>query len=65
MPFGISPAPEEFARRLQEALEGLPGVKATTDDILIWGVGEDDAEAIKDHDRNLLGLLRRSESKGE
>ena len=64
MPFGISPAPEEFARRLQEALEGLPGVRATADDILIWGVGEDDAEAIKDHDRNLLGLLRRCESKG-
>lgn len=24
LPFGISPAPEEFQRRLNEALEGLP-----------------------------------------
>ena len=27
MPFGIPPAPEEFQRRLEQALEGLEGVK--------------------------------------
>ena len=36
MPFGISPAPEEFQRRVDEALEGLKGVKAIHDDILIY-----------------------------
>ena len=33
MPFGIAPAPEEFQRRLNEALEGLDGVRAIADDI--------------------------------
>ena len=40
MLFGISPAPEEFQRRLEQALEGLEGVKPIFDDILIFGVGE-------------------------
>ena len=35
MPFGISVAPEEFQRQLDMALEGLDGVKAIADDILI------------------------------
>jgi hypothetical protein len=30
MPFGISPAPEEFQRRMEEALEGLEGIKLFT-----------------------------------
>ena len=38
--FGISPAPEEFQRRLECALEGLDGVKPIFDDILVFGVGE-------------------------
>ena len=29
VPFGISPAPEEFQRYLDSALEGLEGVKGT------------------------------------
>jgi len=36
MPFGISVAPEEFKRRIDERLEGLEGTKAIDDDILIW-----------------------------
>ncbi|XP_062507651.1 uncharacterized protein K02A2.6-like [Corticium candelabrum] len=39
MPFGISPAPEVFQRRLDEALDGMPGVHTIADDILITGVG--------------------------
>ena len=35
MPFGISVAPEEFQRRIDENLEGLEGVKAIADDILV------------------------------
>ena len=57
MPFGISPAPEEFQRRLEQALEGLEGVKAIFDDILIFGVGETQAEALADHDAKLRALF--------
>ena len=64
MPFGISPAPEEFQRRLNEALEGLDGIRTVADDILIWGVGSTDCEARKDHNRKLLKLLQRCEEKG-
>ena len=40
MPFGISPAPEEFQRRLNEAIEGLNGVRTVADDIIVFGVGD-------------------------
>ena len=53
LPFGVSPAPEEFQRRIDIALEGLPGQKAIADDILVLGAGDTDEEALKDHDRNL------------
>ena len=59
MPFGISPAPEEFQRRLDEALVGLNGCKAIADDILVFGCGASDDEAVKDHDEKLIALLQR------
>jgi hypothetical protein len=59
MPFGISPAPEEFQRRMTEALEGLDGVKVIHDDILLYAVGDSDDEAGIDHDKNLRALLHR------
>ena len=34
MPFGISPAPEVFQRRLNQALEGLNDIYVIADDIL-------------------------------
>ncbi|KAK6171718.1 hypothetical protein SNE40_018156 [Patella caerulea] len=34
MPFGLSPVPEEFQRRLDNAISGLDGVRAVHDDIL-------------------------------
>ena len=64
MPFGISVAPEEFQRRLDNALEGLDGVTPIFDDILIYGAGETEAEAINDHDRKLVALLNRCREKG-
>ncbi|XP_033731751.1 uncharacterized protein K02A2.6-like [Pecten maximus] len=64
MPFGISPAPEEFQRRMDEVVEGLLGVKAIHDDILIFGCGDTDEEARIDHDRNLLALLQRCRERG-
>ena len=59
MPFGIAPAPEEFQRRLNEALEGLDGVRTIADDIIVFGVGDTDDEAVVDHDRKLMALLQR------
>ena len=51
--------PEEFQRRLEQALEGLEGVKPIFDDILIFGVGETQAEALADHDAKLRALFER------
>lgn len=59
MPFGIAPAPKEFQRRLNEALEGLDGVRTIADDIIVFGVGDTDDEAVVDHDRKLMALLQR------
>ena len=64
MPFGISPAPEEFQRRLKQALEGLDGVKPIFDDILIFGAGDAQAEALSDHDAKLRALFERCRKKG-
>ena len=63
MPFGISPAPEEFQRRLVQALEGLDGVSPIFDDILVFGVGETREEALKDHDKR-RALFERCRCKG-
>ena len=57
LPFGLSSSPEEYQRRLHMILDGLKGVEVIADDILIFGVGEDGAEARKDHDNNLIALL--------
>ena len=53
MPFGISPSPEEFARRFPDELQGLPGEVSIVDDILDYG------GSIKNHDKHLEGLHRR------
>ena len=59
MPFGISVAPEEFQRRMDDALGGLEGIKPIHDDILIYGCGETDTEAEEDHNRKLRALMDR------
>ena len=59
MPFGISPAPEYFQRKLDQNLEGLNGIYKIADDILFTGRGASIDEAVKDHDANLLKLLDR------
>ena len=64
MPFGLSPAPEEFQRRMKSVLQDLPGVKVIADDILIFGKSVTDAEAFADHDRNLTLLMDRCQNKG-
>ena len=63
MPFGISVAPEEFQRRIDESLEGLEGTKAIADDILTWGDGNTIEEATSNHDARLSALLERCQQK--
>ncbi|KAI8493812.1 hypothetical protein Bbelb_281590 [Branchiostoma belcheri] len=60
MPFGISTAPEEYQRRQHKVLEGLQGVDVIADDILVFGCGDTDEEADRDHDVNLSRLLERA-----
>ena len=63
MPFGLSSAPEEFQRRLQETLHGLDGVSVVADDALVYGCGETDTEAWRDHDENLRRVMDRAQEK--
>ena len=57
--FGISVAPEEFQRIIDENLVGLESVKAIVDDILIWGEDDSFEEAKASHDKKLLAVLKR------
>ena len=63
MPMGIAPAPEEFQRRLNNTIRNLDGVLADADDILIYGVGDTEEEAICDHDRKLTVFMERCREK--
>lgn len=56
---GICNAPEEFQRHLHEIIEGVEGVTAIADDLLVTGVGDTHKEALADHNRNLNVLLER------
>ncbi len=58
MPFGISPASEEFQRRMEHALQGLPGVRPIIDDILIYGSGDTLEQATQDRDAKILAFLQ-------
>ena len=59
MPFGISSAPEEYQRRQDQTVEGLRGVRSIIDDILIYGEGDTEEEAIADHDVKFRALMER------
>ena len=63
IPLGISVAPAQFQRRIDERLEGLEGTKAIADDILIWGDGNTIEEATSNHDARLSALLERCQQK--
>ena len=57
MPFGVNAAPEIFQRTMNQILEGLDGVEVIMDDILVWGVTEEE------HDQRLELVLQRVEQK--
>ena len=55
---------EIFQKRVNQALEGLEGILNITDDILVYGVGDNENEARIDHDRKLEALLNRCRERG-
>lgn len=59
MPFGIAPAMEIYQRRMNELVSGLEGVEIMADDILVYGKGENNEQALEDHNKNLENLLIR------
>ena len=63
LPFGISSAPEEFQRRLMNALEGLSGIICIADDILVFGEGKTIRESEINHDERMLALMERCREK--
>ena len=58
LPFGISVSSDLFQLKCNEIFEGLPGVTAIVDDILIYG------RTREEHDRNLQSVLDRAREKG-
>ena len=64
LPFGLSASSEIFQKRINQALEGLEGILNITDDILIYGVGDNQEEARADHDRKVEALLQRYRERG-
>jgi RNase H-like domain found in reverse transcriptase/Reverse transcriptase (RNA-dependent DNA polymerase)/Integrase zinc binding domain/Integrase core domain len=59
LPFGVSPAPELFQQRLHSIVHGLKGVEVVADDILLFGCGDTEKQALQDHNQNLEQLLQR------
>ena len=59
MPFSVSFEPEKYQRRQDEVLEGLVAVVNKTDDILVFGCGDSNEKAEKDHDINLWNIMSR------
>ncbi|KAK2564108.1 Retrovirus-related Pol polyprotein from transposon 412 [Acropora cervicornis] len=64
LPFGLSASSEIFQKRVSQALEGPEGILNITDDILIYGIGDTEDEARRDHDRKLEALLIRCRERG-
>ena len=59
LPFGLCVSSEIFARKLNEALNGLDGIFVIADDIIVVGCGETDQAASADNDRKLKALATR------
>lgn len=52
LPFGINSAQDKFQRRVNETYEGLKGVAAIVDDILVFGRDKEE------QDTNLRAMLQ-------
>ncbi len=51
--FGIISASEIFHRAMEHVIEGLEGVRAYVDDIVVWG------SSVQEHNQRLIQLLHR------
>lgn len=58
LPFGIKSAQDEFQKKVDMTYEGLSGVAAIVDDILVFG------KTAEEHDENLRKVLQRTREKG-
>uniref|UniRef100_A0A1A8L2U7 Gypsy retrotransposon integrase-like protein 1 n=1 Tax=Nothobranchius pienaari TaxID=704102 RepID=A0A1A8L2U7_9TELE len=58
LPFGIISAQDIFQRKIDETYEGLNGVVAIVDDILVFG------RTKEEHDDNLRAMLERTRERG-
>ena len=58
LPFGLKSSQDEFQRRVDECFEGLDGVIALVDDIIVHG------KTRQEHDENLRRALLRSRERG-
>ena len=58
LPFGVNSAQDVFQKEIDLTYEGLPGVAAIVDDILIYGKNKED------HDTKLDAVLRRTKERG-
>ena len=59
VPFSTSLSSEMFQKCLDQALEGLSSVLGVSDNIFVYGEGDDHESATKNHDRNLTALLKK------
>lgn len=57
--FGTCVNSEIFQKRLHLALDGLNGIACVTDNIIVFGTGDEIEHASSDHDINLKLLLQR------
>jgi len=55
---GLRSSQDIFNRKMDEILEGLPGVASIVDDVICWG------QTKSEHDENLRRLLTRAQEKG-
>ena len=60
MPFGISSAPEEFQKRMNDTFGDIKGTAVIADDLLVYREGDDMEIATSDHDKNLRIVLERA-----
>lgn len=58
LPFGIISASEIFHRAMEHIIEGLDGVRAYVDDIIIWGA------TLQQHNQRLTSVLERIQKNG-
>lgn len=58
LPFAIKSSGDIFCQKVNEIFDGLPGIQALVNDILIYGKTE------QEHDKNLTKALERAREKG-